>query len=113
MDYPEGAFNEKIGGFFHYADPAATPPTSGDYQTQFFATPDAFWDTWHIYETFWQPGRLIHKIDGAVVFDTTDRVPTAPQKLVWQCGVHTNAMPGSTAVADWQIDWIVIDDWAT
>jgi hypothetical protein len=25
--------------------------------------------------------------------------------------VHTNAMPSSGAVAEWQIDWLVIDDW--
>jgi hypothetical protein len=111
IDYPEGAFNEKIGGFFHYADPAATAGTSGSYQLPFYVTPDAFWDAWHVYETFWQPGRLIHKIDGATVLDTTDRVPTASQKLVWQCGVHTNAMPSSGAVAEWQIDWITVDDW--
>lgn len=104
IDYPEGAFNERIGGFFHYADPLGG-------QDQFFVTPATYWDTWHIYETFWEPGHLTHKIDGTVVYSTTDRVPTAPQKFVFQCGVNTNAMPTSTAVADWQIDWIVIDDW--
>lgn len=116
IDGPEGQFNQQIGGFFHWKDAAATSGTSGSFQTPWTASPTAYWDTWHTFDTYWQPGRLRHMVDGVTVFDTTAqgltaKVPTDLMKMIWQCGAHSNVQPNASADAEWQIDWITFDTW--
>lgn len=110
LDFPEGPLNASIEGWYHYADPAATSGTSGNYQLHVTPTPASYWQDWHVYTQEWSPGRVRWLIDSTVVLDTTDRVPAVTAQHVLQSG-GTTAQPPASTTGHLQIDWITLADW--
>ncbi len=112
-DWPEGPSSEApVHGFRHFADPAATADTSGQYQQQVNTAAGTLWSDWHVYTIEWQPGaRMRYLIDGVAVHDSTDRVPTVAMKYVIQSGINGPSVPPAGASGHLQVDWITIADY--
>lgn len=113
IDYPEGPFQEApVHGFNHFADPAATSGTSGNYQQQVNTPAATTWQDWHVYTIEWTPGQLKWYLDGALIYNTTDRVSDAPNKYVpFQSGINGTTVPVDGTAGHVQIDWVTVADY--
>ncbi len=110
-DWPEGPSTDPVQGYDHYADPAATYQTSGNYQQQVSAPAGTSWQDWHVYTIEWTPGRKRWLLDGVVVRDSTDRVSSVPQKYVIQSGINGSTVPGASVSGHLQVDWMTVADY--
>jgi hypothetical protein len=112
-DWPEGQFTESpVGGFEHYADPAANSGNFGSYQQHVDGIAGSVWSDWHVYTQEWTPGHMKWYMDGVLCLDSTDRVSSAAQKYVpFQCGINGGLVPTAGTECHVQIDWATSADY--
>lgn len=104
LDFTEGPPGSPVGGFFH--------PAQATNATAVVTIPGAPSPlNWHdcVIEWFpWQTGaRTRWFLDGALVYDRTDRVAVAPMTLGWLIQVGSNnTLPATTSEAHYQVEYI-------
>ncbi|WP_065965177.1 glycoside hydrolase family 16 protein [Curtobacterium sp. UCD-KPL2560] len=96
LDFPEGNFQGTVGAFTHSMVPGQERQAAGLHT-------DTTWREWHTYTTEWVPGQVVrYSIDGEVVFETHEHVPTTAHRYMFQIGDW--GQPGHLEI-DWVRSW--------
>lgn len=89
IDGPEGPFNAVPDAFMH-----RTNGSSLSDQVHFDYPSTIRWQDWHEYVTEWLPGESVrYLVDGVLVGETTDRVPTTSMHFNIQPETNTGSGP--------------------
>ena len=108
LDFTEGdCSNPTIEGWHHYALPKGSNPS----QQQIGPAVGLSRRDWHTYDILWMPGRVVYKVDGTVLLDTTKYVGASQQKITFQGCQSGGTAPAAGVTARWEIDWVAIYDW--
>lgn len=107
IDFPETGFDtlNTVGAFVHHAPSTPAPNQHGNSAIGCDLT------KWHTFTTEWTPNLVKCFIDGTLVFQDTDRIPSTPMR--WSIQTETNVGPTPPPVdvqGDVEIDWVAM--WA-
>jgi beta-glucanase (GH16 family) len=104
IDFPEANLDETIKGYVHHAG-----ATSGSDQDAFATS--ARYPDWHTAVIEWTPGKVVFTLDGQVIGQTTNRIPSTPMHWVLQTETALSGpAPSNSTQGNVQIDWVAV--WA-
>ena len=104
IDFPEADLDNPIMGYVHHQGASA----SNDQD--WFST-GARYPDWHTAIIEWTPGKVVFTLDGKVIGQTTNRVPSTPMHWVLQTETALDtAAPDNATQGYVQIDWVAV--WA-
>ncbi|WP_193046534.1 glycoside hydrolase family 16 protein [Mycolicibacterium baixiangningiae] len=99
LDFPEGYLDGTVNGFQHYAGSGACRDCAKHVDT------GAQFIDWHVYTIEWSPGRVRYLLDGAVVLDSTEWVPTTPMRWQLQTETRGDGDNRGQLLVDWVSVW--------
>ena len=94
-DWPEGGLAGNIGGFHHYAGAGAC------IGCQDVATTTAKFTDWHTFTVEWRPGNIKYFLDGNLVLNSNNWVPTKPMRWQLQTETNGNGNHSGNLIVDW------------
>jgi hypothetical protein len=99
IDFPEGNLTEKFLAFVHHQAGRA-----GDDQDSFISGVD--FSAWHTASIEWTPGKVRFLLDGAVIGESTTRIPNTSMHWVLQAESCLSNCPGTYGSGYFQVDWV-------
>ena len=102
IDFPEGELDGTISAFMHRQGAAV-----GSDQDAF--STGARYGDWHTAVIEWSPAAVTFYLDGAVIGQSTSRIPSTPMHWVLQNETSlTSTPPADSAQGHVQIDWVAV-----
>jgi beta-glucanase (GH16 family) len=106
IDFPEGSLTGSICAFMHHQG-----ATSGSDQDA-FCTSTTYAD-WHTAVIEWEPNRVGFYLDGALIGESTQRIPNTPMRWVIQTETKIQTTPPPTsAQGHVYLDYVEVWDYA-